>query len=78
MVSSMVTQVMTSTVKSVKAMQNHMKENCDLIYGAPSLPFAKQNPNYPIVSPEEAPSIHTWGHSKNLKTVENTLAKRGY
>jgi hypothetical protein len=32
------TQVMISTVKSVKAMQNHMKENCDLIYGAPSLP----------------------------------------
>ncbi len=35
-------------------------------------------PNYPIVSPEEAPSICTWGHSKSLKTVENTSAKRGY
>jgi len=41
-------------------------------------PEESRIPNYPIVSPKEAPSIRTWGHSKSLKTVENTLAKRGY
>ncbi len=48
------TQVMISTVKSVRAMQNHMKDNCDLIYGAPSLPWGKQNPQLSYNRPQRS------------------------
>jgi hypothetical protein len=41
-------------------------------------PEESRIPNYPIISPKEAPSIHTRGHAKILKIVENTFAERCY
>ncbi len=69
------TQVMMmGTMKSVKAMLNHMRDNCDHISRASSLPSEEsRDPNRQIISPKEATGISALRDiAKGLKTVLNS------